>query len=269
MFKEIRNQKPVLSAVEVSEIRNPQSGGFTISEMLIVTTIIAFLMSAGIKTYIGERDRYEFINSMVKIISIFKTARNLAITSSPIYINASIGNVIPADGYGVHINMDPDPASADDLPVITLFANLGSGPDKIKYQNDDDPNTFNIGFTNDRVIETYEIPRQVVFEYFQFDEGSGLVDKWGQEAVDKPFEPNKTEAVVIFKPPLADTLIRGPEGTNHNNKTFTADDPNIVLETLGIKLRNPTVSETSPKRCQLIYLNRIKTFPEITNNDCT
>ena len=45
---------------------------FTITEMLIVTMIMGVLFSAGIKTYIEERNRHEFNNSMVKIISIFK-----------------------------------------------------------------------------------------------------------------------------------------------------------------------------------------------------
>jgi len=247
--------------------------GFTISEMVIVTIIIAILTSAGIKTYFSERDRYEFNNALVKTIGIFKTARNLAITSSPVYISQSIGNVIPADGYGVHINLDPDPASEDDLPVMTLFANLGSGAEKADYQNDDDPNTFNVGFSNDKVIETYEIPRQVIFEFFQFDkgDGNGLIDKWSFiPATPTIFEPDKTEAVVIFKPPLAYTLIRGPAGTNHaNDKTFLDDSDFDALETLGLKFFNPYAPETSPKRCQFIYLNRIKTFPEITHSDCT
>ena len=260
--------------------KNPNNPikGFTISEMLIVTTIIAFLTAAGIKTYFSERDRYEFNNALVKTIGIFKTARNLAITSSPVYISQSIGNVIPADGYGVHINLDPNPASEDDLPVMTLFANLGSGAEKADYQNDDDPNTFNVGTnTSDRIIETYEIPRQVIFQFFQFDvtesagqPDTGLVDKWSSiPATPLISEPDKTEAVVIFKPPLADTLIRGPAGVNHADKTFSDDNDFDNLETLGMKFRNPYVPETSPKRCQGIYLNRIKTFPEITHSDCT
>lgn len=238
---------------------------FTISEMLIVTTVMAFLMTAGIKTYFSERDRYEFNNALLKMTNIFKTAKNLATTSSPVYINSTIGNVIPADGYGVHINIDPDPARTDDLPVMTLFANLGGpGGEKKDYQNDDDPNTFNVGFSSDQVIETYEIPHQLIINYFIFDG----TDQWGKNPISNLFEPNKTEAIVFFRPPMAETLIRGPSGLTHNDKTFITDNAYMNIETLGIRILNINVPETSPARCQFIYLNRIKTFPELTSGAC-
>lgn len=213
--------------------------GFTIAEMFLVVAIMAVIFAISARTYYRERDRVEFNNSFIKMLEIFKTTRNYATTSHSVYVSNL--NVIPADGYGVYINLEP--VGSEDAH-FTLFANLGSGPSHEEYQNDESPNAFDL---NDKVIETYRLPKQVRFQYFIFDEDI----KWGGE----PEGPTATEAVIIFKPPLADA--------------FVGDNAFQELNEVGMRFLNPEAPEDSPKKCQYININRVKTFPELEYSDCS
>ena len=217
--------------------------GFTIAEMFLVAITMIVLFSIGTRTYYRERDRFEFNNAFTEMLEIIKTARNYAITSYSIYVPtlpSDERNIIPVDGYGVHINLQPQ----ENKPHFTLFANKGTGTTKEDFQYDDDPNTFD---TNDEVIKTYRLPKQVRFQYFIFGEDI----KWGGD----PKGPTATEAVIIFKPPLADTFI----GNNDE----------IGLNELRMRFFNPEAPEESPKRCQYIRINRVKTFAQLEYSDCS
>lgn len=218
--------------------------GFTIAEMLIVTIILGVLFSIGTRTYFRERDRFEFNNAFTKILSIIKTARNFASTSRPVYIEAEDRNIIPADGYGVYIKIDPTGNNS----FFTLFANT----DGLNIK-DDKPNRFD---QNDKEIESYRLPKKVDFRSFDFDDLNdvpdlGLVEQW--TATPSPGIPSQTEAVIIFRPPLAQTFI--------GNNLLNPND--IEIDELRMNFINPAAPDVSPKKCQFISIKRAKTFPEL------
>ena len=232
---ERKNKNSKLSYFVISLFRRfVDRKGFTIAELIIVTTIMAVLMSIGGRIYFDERDRFEFNNAFVEMMGVIKTARNYATTSQSYHIDGM--NVIPIDGYGVNINFEPE----EDEPNFKLFANLGPGPLYEDYQNDDFPNRF-YNDNNDKVMETYTLPKQVIFRSFYFDEE----EQWDEEEE----EPTATEAIIIFKPPMGDA--------------FLGDKNENPMEELLIKFINPDAEEESPKKCVFLRINRIKTFPEI------
>ena len=234
-----------------NNLNNPNKKGFTIAEMIMVVLIISALTIISGRTYFTERDRFEFNNAFIEMTGMIKEARNLATTSQSVYISAIKKNVVPADGYGIYINLEPD----QDKPHFTLFANLGPGADYEDYLNEDSEENARIFDNNDKIIKTFTIPSQVQFHSFYFDD----LWKWDEEDLPNPAAPNATEAVIIFKPPLAETLIG-------NNDTVNPEE----LDKLGLKFFNPAADDNSPKKCIFIRFNRIKTFPaiEYDNIEC-
>lgn len=219
------------------------------AEMMIVTIIIAILSTIGMNTYRNERNRVEVNNALIQMTGMIKTARNMATTSTSFYVGTPFDkNYIPIDGYGIHINLVP----AVDEPHFILFANIDpatpGGPDDLP--NEYDPT----GATADPIIETYRLPRQLDFHAFFFDESPGdgnLVKEWDDDEED-PRPAGTRQAVIIFKPPLADTFI-GDNGTK-------------VVEEIAMKFINLEAQPGSPKACPTIRINRIKTFPELDYN---
>ncbi|MBU1017999.1 hypothetical protein KKA33_03145 [Patescibacteria group bacterium] len=218
--------------------------------MFIVTIIAGILMGIGGRIYFQERDRFEFNEAFIQMTGILTDARNFASTSRGVRIEALNQDLIPADGYGVYIKLEPDPNTNS---TFTLFANLGSGPDYENYQNDDNENSAKRFDGNDKIIKTFEIPGNLLhFHSFYFE------DEWKWDT-EEPEGPTATEAVVIYTPPLADTFI----GDNILGSGTS-------MEELGLKFFNPAAPEDSAKKCQFIRINRIKTFPalEYSADEC-
>ncbi len=236
--------------IENLKFKISRSDGFTVAEMIIVVLIMSVLMAIGGRTYFDERDRFEFNNAFIEMTGMFAEARNLATTSEPFYISEAIGNLVPADGYGVYINLEPEEGE----PHFTLFANLGSGNlgTYESYLNEDTEESAKVFDDDDEIIRTFTVPKQVQFHSFYFNS----VWKWDPEEPPEPAGPNATEAVIIFKPPLAETFIG-------NNDTVS---PEELIE-LGLKFFNPAADDNSPKKCQFIRINRIKTFSAIEHDN--
>lgn len=223
--------------------------GFTLAEMLIVTIIIGILMTIGTRTYYTERNRVEFNNALIRVMGMIKTARNQAAASTSFYIDAPFNkSYIPVDGYGIFIDLNP----AAGEPHFILFANIDpsspSGADNLPNQYD-----FTAQAQADQIIESYRLPKQVDFHAFFFDETPGngiLVKEWDTTTDPENPSPGGTrQAVIIFKPPLADTFL-GDNGTK-------------VVEEVAMKFINLEAPAGASKACPTIRLNRIKTFPEI------
>ncbi|MCK5612997.1 type II secretion system protein [Candidatus Pacearchaeota archaeon] len=233
------------TCLSADKVKNSRSGGFTIAEMLIVTIIIGILSTIGTRTYYTERNRFEFNNALTKTTGIIKTARNMATSSQAIYSNIAGKQIVPRNGYGVYINLEP----AEDEPHFTLFASLGDENNDVKR--------FDKGVLSgpdleaDYIMETYRLPKQAEFHYFIYDNNV----EWDND-LDPP-AATATEAVIFFRPPLADTYVG-------SNATVAED-----LEKLGMRFFNIYSNEGSSKACQTINLTRVQTFPIIEGSDCS
>jgi len=225
--------------------------GFTIAEMILVTIVIGILMGIGGRTYYIERDRIEYNSYLTKILGIINTARTSAIASRG--VPASGKYVVPPSGYGVYININPQ----NNNPNFTLFASLGD--------EDSDPSTLNKKFDKgvatapdtipDLILEKFRLPPKMYFQFFKFNTGTGLQEKWNES----PPKLTATEAIIFFRPPLADMYIGG---------WVTDPEEYQELEELSMRFYNPSEVETSPKRCQYATINRIKTYPVIEYDNC-
>lgn len=197
--------------------------GFTLAELVIVIGILGLLFGITANIYGNQRQRFQFDDSVQQIISLINTARNYATTSRATYDPSKPvdqRSYIPPDGYGVFIKK----ATGE----FILFANTLGGQ---QYKD------------GDVIEEKFTLPSVTKFEAII----NGLV---------QTTSPDNTvpQAVMIFKPPLADTFIS-------NN-----GDPNIdanLIDTLTIKL-SYIGSPDIPTAKRLIRINKTAGFPELT-----
>ena len=161
MYKNIQNKK-----------------GFTIVELFLVIVIISILLTVTTSTFLEERNRFQFNDSLIKTINLIKTARNYALT------NRDINGSIPKEGYGIHIKKIEPYLYPPNSSRIILFANTSDVSIKKDQYNDGE----------DAILETYYFPNSAKFELI---EGT-LLDA-------NKITPN--ESVIIFRPPFATTYL--------------------------------------------------------------
>lgn len=239
---------------------------FTIAELVIVLFVSSVLLTMGIMTYRSQQDYILFNRAVTKVSEMIQSARNMSLSSQPVYYNNSFPNLIAKDGYGVFLKIDGTNSN------VILFANMGSGDTREAIQNDDDPHTFNTNsLKTDIILEKYKIPNEVVFELFQFEENNSMVNKWSINPLNSTKEANKKEAVIIFKPPMAETEIYGPKDKDNNfikGQTFSDDNDINSLNTIAMKFINIRANKNKKSKCMYVEINRIKTFPEIKLKPC-
>ncbi|MBU0576989.1 prepilin-type N-terminal cleavage/methylation domain-containing protein [Patescibacteria group bacterium] len=164
----------------MANLKSKIKGGFTLSELIIVISIIGVITAIASNTYRNQRVQVEFTDSLTTVVSMIKTARNYAVTSRMAYDGGELS--VPPEGYGIYINSNTG--------EFILFANVGS-----------DPNAYD-GSNDDVIEEEYTLPNNTVFEDMLSDscDGSSGVD----------------EVVIIFRPPLADASIIDGVGDTMN-----------------------------------------------------
>lgn len=218
--------------------------GFTIAEMLLVLIIIGLLMSIGARTYYKERDRFVYNDSLTKVLLLIRSARDSATSSRGVPIGGK--NVVPPSGYGVYINLEPLTGE----PNFTLFASTTALDPANPVLN----TKFNK--STDTILDTLRLPGQIHFQFFKFNQGSAWEEKWTKVGAD--YQHTATEAVILFRPPLAESYIAGGVSGTYSD-----------LQDIGMRFFNPDSPVESPKRCQYITFNKIRTFAEISYSDCT
>lgn len=223
--------------------KSPQrrNNGFTLAEMTIVIIVLAILSTVSYRTYFTERDRFQFNNSLTKILQIIQTARSHAISSQPVFVPTPAPGkmTVASDGYGVKIHIDKEVGKS----TMVLFANTGS--------------SVNLLDSGDVVLETFTFPMQIRLKDFYFDgEEQWLEDKETPENSG----PTAREGIIIFRPPLAESSVFG-----FRNAAPTLP---IELNTIALRTWNPQVAEGSEKMCQIVTFSRVKDFPELTYDNC-
>lgn len=211
--------------------------GVTLAEMIIVMAIVGIIFAIGSNTYRGQREVVEFNNSLTEVIGMMKTARNYAITSRQVNDDSQPAGqelYIPEEGYGIYFEQSSTPG----ISKVILFANTSTtSPDAKVNQYDDDS-------TNpDDITEVeYILPDNTNFEGIYSDKG---------------ITSEGDRAVIIFKPPLADTYIAtndAPAGS-----TFSYSE----IDTLYLKFSRAGAPDDADK---YIKINKTAGFPELELN---
>jgi hypothetical protein len=217
--------------------------------MSIVIAIMGILGVIGARTFLEERDRYQFNDALIKTMQLIKTVRTFATTSYPIYVDSPeydfVGNVIPLKGYGIKAELDKKTGQF----TLTTFANVdtGVGTGIERFQNDDFPSELD---KNDIILGTYTLPNQIAFKYFYFD---GPPPKWKEKTDKEPAGPNAFEATVVFSPPMGNMTITGKN----------EDGSTVDMNELTLQFENRSSDAAGPKKCQQIIINKVKMFPEL------
>jgi prepilin-type N-terminal cleavage/methylation domain-containing protein len=219
------------------------SKGFTMIEMLVVVIIIALVASIGTSAYRNQQAHVRHTDSIVKVLSMIKQARNYAVSSRSIYdrdLCEGVESYVPEEGYGVYISRSDDAG----MSRIVLFANTEADDESEANQYDE---IVGAPCVSDLIEEEYFLPGET--------ELIGL-------SVDKAI-PNHTpisymggatddEAVIIFRPPIADTTLAV------NNPV-----PGPLFTLSDLYLQFGRVAADVSISSQYIHINSIAGFPEV------
>jgi len=213
--------------------------GFTVIELLVVIIIISIVASIGTNAYQSQRAQVRYNDSVFKVLSMIQTARNYAISSRAVYDECNVGNenYIPEEGYGVYISRSDEPG----LSRFVLFANI-EAVNKITANQYDETG----GCNSDLIEEEYFLPIDADFLSLSVDQNLPDHTVIGGNTDD--------EAVIIFRPPLADATIAV------NDHPLDADNL-VILNDFYLRFRRAQADPGIPS--QYVHINRIAGFPEI------
>jgi prepilin-type N-terminal cleavage/methylation domain-containing protein len=212
--------------------------GLTLMELLMVVFIILLVLSIGGNTYRDQRKHVVYNDSLAKITSMIKTARNYALTSRAAYDECQLpGNevYVPEYGYGVYIERDNTLGQSR----AVLFANTQADGPQEPDQYDELVNPCD----SDLPEEEFIIPQEVQFMSLSINKGNPPTPISG---------PFPDTAVIIFRPPSADVTLAV------NNEVSVPDV--TYLNDLYMRFKRPDAPDDSSL---YIHFNRIAGFPEL------
>lgn len=217
------------------------SKGFTIVELMVVIIIITIVASIGTNGYQSQRKQVRYNDSILRVLTMIKQARNYAVTSRPVYDECEVGaeSYVPPEGYGLYISRSETPGESR----VVLFANtqVDDAIETDQYEEFPDP------CDSDLVEEEYYLPLDTILNDL-------LVDLTGPTILDSNTNPDENEAVIIFRPPLADAMLAANDHPLTANQITFPDD-------LYLEFRRVDTPPGIPS--QYIHINRIAGFPEI------
>jgi len=214
--------------------------GFTLVEILIVIIIIFLVTVMGINTYQSQREFTRYNDAILNINKLIKSARNYTLSSRTVYDPEKIdeSTYIPKGGYGVYIEQSN---TAGESRFI-LFANTATGntpeEDLLKKSQYDEG--------EDMIEEIYKLDPIVNFEGLFKDE----------ENPPTPIENNENRAVIIFKPPLADSNLAINDNPNPG-ELKPLSELYLQFRRLGADVAIPPLH---------IYLNGVSGISEVQKN---
>ena len=215
--------------------------GFTIVELMVVIIIITIVTSIGTNTYQAQRRQVRYNDSVLKVVTMIKQARNYAVTSRAVYDECEVGNesYVPAEGYGVYIERGETPGQSR----VVLFANTQID-DAIELNQFDevlDP------CDSDLIEDEYTLPLDTILNDL-------LTEISGPTPLDSNTNADENEAVIIFRPPLSDTTLAANDHPLTENQLTLPDD-------LYLEFRRAETPVGIPS--QYVHINRIAGFPEL------
>ncbi len=208
--------------------------GFTLVEILIVAGIVSLLTTFVFINFSQQRKYLQYNNTLTEILSLIKTARSYAISSRAVYDTSQApGNetYIPPNGYGVYIEQSANPGESS----VILFANTNDTGVFENQYDDADIIEESITITGDSVFDTFELINL-------------------SPASSTP----TTRGVIIFRPPLADTLI----ADNGEPDNITVEP--TIYDTLSTSFYRQ--GSTTTASGETISINSTSGFPEIELN---
>lgn len=128
-----------------------ENKGFTLIEMVVVTSVIIIISTAGLAIFSEQRNRVDLVLSAQKVANDLRKARNLVMISSK--YNMGSGLEIPC-GYGIHFD-----ATGDGKTYI-LFA--GNNSDTGNCGTTDKSYNPAPALENDIEVESINLPSNVI-----------------------------------------------------------------------------------------------------------
>lgn len=167
-----------------------ENKGFTFIEMVVVTSVIIIISTAGLAIFSEQRNRIDLTLSAQKVANDLRMARNLAMISSKYDMGS--GPEIPC-GYGIHFD------ASDDSAYILFAGNNSDTGDCGTTGKDYNPVSAG---ENDIEVESIDLPSNVVIS------NSANFDVF--------FEPPYPATTITPDDPLVITLqVKGRDCPDH------------------------------------------------------
>ncbi len=225
---------------------NMKQKGYTIIELLIVMIIIAIVAMIATNTYQRQREVIRYNESVAKVVSMIKTARNYAISSRTVYDPDTFADdpltpqneslYVPEEGYGIYIEQKEHP----DQSKVVLFANTAV--------DDVEANQYDDG--SDILEEDYILPSDTLLNPILCQKEPTEV-----ELTESPCNAaTAQEVVILFRPPMANVYLA--DNTNPLIASGITE-----LNEFYLKFQRLGAPEDVPGK--FIYINKVAGFPEL------
>lgn len=173
----------------------PSNGknGFTLTELLVVITIIGIISLVSVPSYLGSIKKARYEDGVSSVITLIRDARNTALIGK---IGTSSGDTLQG-GYGVFIQKN------------------ASGSSVLSFQDKNENTIFDSGI--DTTLAIYNLPEETILQTMS---GARAVDYTVLPATNTDFN----NAVLLFRPPQGETFL------NENNSGKNLTDLFILLK---------------------------------------